>query len=77
MGYRSAGTVEFIVDVDSGDYYFMASDLICPQFSGLPCSWLSACRRLLFAVGLWTPILHGVDTGDTICCFVVFFSIVG
>lgn len=23
MGYRSAGTVEFIVDVDTGDYYFM------------------------------------------------------
>jgi 3-methylcrotonyl-CoA carboxylase alpha subunit len=23
VGYRSAGTVEFIVDVDSGDYYFM------------------------------------------------------
>jgi hypothetical protein len=23
VNYRSAGTVEFIVDVDSGDYYFM------------------------------------------------------
>ena len=23
VGYRSAGTVEFIVDCDSGDYYFM------------------------------------------------------
>ena len=23
VGYRSAGTVEFIVDVDSGEYFFM------------------------------------------------------
>ncbi len=23
VGYRNAGTVEFIVDTDSGDYYFM------------------------------------------------------
>lgn len=23
VGYRNAGTVEFIVDTDTGDYYFM------------------------------------------------------
>ena len=50
VGYVSAGTVEFIVDTDTGDYFFMEMNTrLQVGCSGVPCHSAMAWRQAEYA----------------------------